>query len=48
MLIITIEADMHPGLSMAVKEDLAMLLEQRYGCSTRVIEVKEGEKSGRR
>lgn len=47
MLIITIEVDVAAGLSLAVKEDLAMLLEQRYGCGTRVIEVKEGEKDGR-
>lgn len=48
MLIITIEVDVVAGLSLAVKEDLAMLLEQRYGCGTRVIEVKEGENDGRR
>lgn len=48
MLTITIEADVSSGLSLAVKEDLAMLLEQRYGCNTRVIEVKEDENNGRR
>ena len=47
MLTITIEVDVAAGLALAVKEDLAMLLEQRYGGSTRVIEVKEGEKNGR-
>jgi hypothetical protein len=47
VLIITIEADVPSGLSLAVKEDLAMLLEQRYGSGTRVIDVKEGEKNGR-
>lgn len=45
MLTITIEVDAPSGLAMAVKEDLAMLLE-RYG-DTRVIDVKEGDKNGR-
>ena len=38
MLIITIEVDAHDGLSMAVKERLAMDCE-KYG-DTRVIDVK--------
>jgi len=37
MLIITIEVDAPAGMSLAVKENLAMLLE-RYG-STRVVDV---------
>lgn len=40
MLVITIEVNAPPGMSQAVKEDLAMLLE-RYGDS-RVVEVREG------
>ena len=44
LLTITIEVDAPSGLSMAVKEQLAMLLE-RYG-DTRVIEVKEGGANG--
>lgn len=38
MLIVTIEVDAPEGLSIAVKEQLAMLLE-RYG-DTRVVSVK--------
>lgn len=42
MLVLTIEVDAPEGLSEAIKEDLAMLVE-RYG-DTRVvdIQVKEG------
>lgn len=39
MLTVTIEVDAPAGLSLAVKEQLAMVLE-RYG-DTRVVEVKE-------
>lgn len=42
MLIITIEVDAPAGLALAVKEQLAMLLE-RYG-NTRVAEVKAVER----
>jgi hypothetical protein len=38
MLVITLEVDAPEGMSMAVKEDLAMLVE-RYG-DTRVVDVK--------
>lgn len=43
MLIITIEVDAPAGLSMAVKERLAMDVE-KYG-DTRVIDVKVVEKN---
>lgn len=46
MLIITIEVDAPAGLAMAVKESLAMDLE-KYGKTTRVIDVKVVEKDGR-
>lgn len=39
MLLITLEVDAPEGMSMAVKEDLAMLVEERYG-DTRVVDVK--------
>lgn len=42
MLTVTIEVDAPAGLVLAVKEDLAMLLEKRYGCGTRVVKVEEG------
>ena len=38
MLVVTIEVDAPEGLSMAIKEDLAMLVE-RYG-DTRVVDVQ--------
>lgn len=44
MLIVTIEVDAPAGLDMAVKEQLAMLLE-RYG-DTRVVSVKTAAKEG--
>lgn len=44
MLIITIEVDAPEGMSIAVKEQLAMLLE-RYG-DTRVVSVKTAAKEG--
>lgn len=43
MLIITIEVDIAPGMEFAVKEDLAMAIEQRYGRTTRVVSVKVGD-----
>lgn len=49
MLTITIEVDhVSAGMALAVKEDLAMLIEERYGKTTRVVSVKEaGEETGR-
>ena len=41
MLTITIEVDIPSGMEFAVKEDLAYTLEERYGKTVRVIEVKE-------
>ncbi len=43
MLVITLEVDAPEGMSLAIKEDLAMLVE-RYG-DTRVVDVsvKEGK-----
>ena len=38
MLLITLEVDAPEGMSFAIKEDLAMLVE-RYG-DTRVVDVK--------
>jgi hypothetical protein len=38
MLVITLEVDAPEGMSLAIKEDLAMLVE-RYG-DTRVVDVK--------
>ena len=46
MLIITIEVDAPAGLSLAVKESLAMDLE-KYGKTTRVIDVKVVNEDGR-
>ena len=45
MLRITIDADIPSGMEFAVKEDLAMAIEQRYGKTVRVvkIEAKEGK-----
>jgi hypothetical protein len=44
MLVLTIEVyDISPGMDLAVKEDLAMLLEKRYGKTVRVVSV-EGRK----
>lgn len=42
MLVITIEVDIPSGMEFAVKEDLAYVIEERYGKTVRVIEVKEG------
>lgn len=41
MLVITLEVDAPEGLSMAIKEHLAMLVE-RYG-DTRVVDVRVKE-----
>lgn len=41
MLVITLEVDAPEGMSMAVKEDLAMIVE-RYG-DTRVVDVRVKE-----
>lgn len=38
MLRIVIDVDAPSGLSLAIKEDLAMLLEERYG-DAKVVEV---------
>ena len=46
MLIITIEVDAPAGLSLAVKESLAMDLE-KYGKTARVIDVKVVNEDGR-
>lgn len=46
MLIITVEVDAPAGLSMAVKERLAMDVE-KYG-DTRVIDVKVVNEDGKR
>ena len=45
MLSITIEVDIDPMWAFAVKEELAMLLEERYEKTVRVVavEVKEGK-----
>lgn len=40
MLILTIEVDIPPGMEFAVKEDLAMAIEERYGKTTRVVSVE--------
>ncbi len=44
MLILTIEVDIQPGMEFAVKEDLAMVIEERYGKTTRVVSVTAKEK----
>ena len=45
MLLITLEVDAPEGMSMAIKEDLAMIVE-RYG-DTRVVDVRvKGENHG--
>ena len=45
MLLITLEVDAPDGMSMAIKEDLAMIVE-RYG-DTRVVDVRvKGDKYG--
>lgn len=46
MLVITLEVDVPSGMEFAVKEDLAMVIEERYGKTTRVVsvETKENEK----
>jgi hypothetical protein len=41
MLVITLEVDAPEGMSLAIKEDLAMLVE-RYG-DTRVVDVRVKE-----
>lgn len=40
MLRITIDTDIPSGMELAVKEDLAMAIEQRYGKTTRVVSVE--------
>ena len=41
MLVITMEVyDISPGMDLAVKEDLAMAIEQRYGKTVRVVSVE--------
>lgn len=41
MLVITMEVyDVSPGMELAVKEDLAMAIERRYGKTVRVISVE--------
>lgn len=41
MLVFTIEVyDISPGMELAVKEDLAMLIEKRYGKTVRVVSVE--------
>ena len=45
MLLITLEVDAPEGMSLAIKEDLAMIVE-RYG-DTRVVDVRvKGERHG--
>lgn len=46
MLSITIEVDIDPVWAFAVKEELAMLLEERYEKTARVVavDVKEGQR----
>ena len=48
MLSITIEVDIPSSWAFAVKEDLAMLIEDRYGRTTRVVDVKAKEKGGQK
>lgn len=43
MLKITIAVNVPADWAMAVKEDLAMLMEERYGGDTRVIAVEAEE-----
>lgn len=41
MLIVTMEVDnVPPGMELAVKEDLAMVVEERYGKTVRVVSVE--------
>lgn len=40
MLVITVEVDISPGMEFAVKEDLAYVLEERYGKTVRVVSVE--------
>lgn len=41
MLVITMEVyDVSPGMDLAVKEDLAMAIEKRYGKTVRVVSVE--------
>lgn len=41
MLVITMEVyDISPGMELAVKEDLAMAIEGRYGKTVRVVSVE--------
>lgn len=44
MLVITMEVyDISPGMELAVKEDLAMAIEGRYGKTVRVVSVEGRE-----
>lgn len=40
MLVITVEVDIPGGMEFAVKEDLAYVLEERYGRTVRVVSVE--------
>ena len=40
MLILTIEVDISSGMEFAVKEDLAYVIEERYGKTVRVTSVE--------
>lgn len=44
MLTITIEVDIAPGMEFAVKEDLAYVIEERYGKTVRVVSVTTEDK----
>lgn len=41
MLKLTIEVDIDPAWIFAVKEELAMMIEERFDKTARVVEVKE-------
>lgn len=44
VLVVTIEVDAPSGMEFAVKEDLAMVIEERYGKTTRVVSVEAKER----
>lgn len=46
MLRITIEVDIRSGMEFAVKEDLAMAIEERYGKTVRVVAIEAVERNG--
>ena len=45
MLRFTIDVDIRSGMELAVKEDLAMVIEERYGKTVQVIAVEVVERN---